>query len=84
MWLKRFKIAIVQKDIEAIDTLLSEIPSFETRQEMEEAAWLTKEALSLMTTLQDENEKSLQQLRKNREFLKSTQDERPSRFDIKS
>ena len=84
MWLKRFKLAIVQKDISAIDTLLSEMPAFETREELEEAAWLTKEALGLMTSLQSENERALLQLRKNREFLKSAQSDAPSRLDVKS
>ena len=84
MWLKRFKLAIVQKDIAAIDTLLSEMPAFETREALEEASWLTKEALGLMTSLQNENERSLLQLRKNREFLRSLQSDAPNRLDVKS
>jgi len=39
MWLKTFKIAIIQKDVPQIEALLDKMPPFSTPEEMEEAAY---------------------------------------------
>jgi hypothetical protein len=84
MWLRKFKLAVVQKDVETIDRLLDKMPSFEKLEELEEAAYLIKEAYTLMAALQSDNESTMQQLQKNIKFLKATQNEAPKKLDITS
>ena len=84
MWLKSFKIAIVQKDLDKIASLLDEMPNFEHLEEMEEAAYLTQEALQLVTALKNRDAEAMKQLQKNIQFLKSTRNETPAKLDIKS
>lgn len=84
MWLDHLKIAIVEKDIDKINTLLEDLPDLENPQELDSAICLLKEAEKLMYSLQNETEKSMQQMKKNMNYLKSTQDKRTSGLDIKS
>jgi len=72
MWLTKFKIAIAQKDAEEIGSLIKEVPEFETLKENEEALFLIKEAAFFIDSLREETKKSLEQLKKNLEFIKST------------
>ncbi len=84
MWLKNFKIAIVQKDLTKINQLLDEMPHFEDLEEMKEASYLTQEALQLVTSLKNSDAEEMKQLQKNIKFLKSTQRDTPAKLDIKS
>lgn len=84
MWLKNFKLAIVQKDAGKIASLLDDMPQFETLSEIEEAAWLTKEAINVISELQDESQSAMIQIQKNIKFLESTQAESSKNLDIKS
>jgi hypothetical protein len=84
MWLKKFKLALIKKEVETMETLLDEMPEFDTLDELKEAAYLIKEAYGIMTQLQSENEKVLGQLRKNIQFLNATQHEAPTKLDITS
>lgn len=84
MWLKNFKLAVLQKDAGKIVSLLDEIPQFETLSEIEEAAWLTQEAINVITELKDESQNAMVQIQKNINFLKSTQAEAAKKLDIKS
>lgn len=83
MWLNDFKIAIVQKDTDRINTLLSEMPQFTDLKEMETAAYLLKEANDLLHTLQNDTKHSMQQLKKNIDFLKSTHSDDTPTLNIK-
>ena len=84
MWHTELQIAIIEKDAEAIDSLISAMPTFKTQEEMESAASLIKEALKVVQTLKDETEKTLQKLRQHRDFLNSTQSQTHNRIDITS
>ena len=84
MWVNKFKIAIVQKDTEAIETLLANVPSFENIDEAKEASYLMKEALILLLTLQDEITASKKQIKKNINFLQSSLSDSSATFSIKS
>ena len=83
MWLNEFKVALVQKDTDKIDLLLSDIPQFETLDEMKEASFLLKEAHTLLQLLRNEAKGSLVQLKKNIEFLESTHLEAAPKLNIK-
>jgi len=84
MWLNSLKIAIVEKNVEAMDKLLDEIPEFSDQQELQEAIYLSREALELLYTLKDEAALNMSKIKKNISFLKSTEVSTSKRLDIKS
>ena len=84
MWLKRFKIAVIERDIPRIEALLDEMPAFETHEAREEAAYLCKEADALLQQMRDNVLTAKMQLKKNIDFLRSTHTDAPSGLDLKS
>jgi len=84
MWLTNIKIAIVEKNVDKLDYLLDEVPQFENKYDMEEAMYLLGEAAELVYTLKDETEHSMKQMKKNIDFLKSTQSPTPNKLDLRS
>lgn len=83
MWLNKFKIAVIEKNTDAIETLLEELPTFNSAEEMNEAKYLLKEAANLLVTFREETGESMRQIKKNLSFLKVTQDKKESCLDIK-
>jgi len=83
MWLTKLKIAIVEKNIEKLDQLMDDIPELETQKEIDEAIHLLREATSLVEGLKDKTSASMKQMKKNINFLKSTQAPRINKLDIK-
>ena len=84
MWLNSLKIAIVEKNTDKIDTLLNDIPQLESKEEIEEALYLLREASELIHTLKDETSHSMRQIKKNLQFLRSTDIPTSTKLDIKS
>lgn len=84
MWLDKLKIAIIEKDPNALGKLLDDIPQLQTPKEIEEAIYLLKEANSLMQSLKDETKASMKQIKKNLDFLRSTDIPTSKKLDIKS
>ena len=72
MWLNKFKIAIIEKNTEQINTLLEELPTFTTEDEMKEAQYLMKEAAVLLLHLKSQTQDTMQRIQKNLSFLKLT------------
>ena len=83
MWLNQLKIAVVERNIEKIDELMDDIPQLETKEEIENAIYLLKEATGLVQGLKEETRNSMIQMKKNITFLRATEPQRPSKFDIK-
>ena len=84
MWLNQLKIAIVQKDMELLDSLLEDIPQLEDEKEIESALCLLQEAAVLMQRLKDETASSMKQIKKNLDFLNSAEANKTAKFDITS
>ncbi|MDY0122785.1 hypothetical protein [Sulfurimonas sp.] len=84
MWLNRLKIAIVEKNPDALAKLLDDVPQLQDPKEIEEAIYLLKEATSLMERLKDETKASMKQIKKNLDFLRSTDIPTSKKLDIKS
>lgn len=84
MWLNKLKIAIVEKNTDALDKLMGELPQLKDKKEIEEVLYLLKEATSLMNTLKDETSSSMKQVKKNLDFLRSTDIYTAKRLDIRS
>lgn len=72
MWLTNLKIAIIEKNTDALDKLLDDIPQLKDEKEIEEAVYLLEEAKSLVNGLKDETAHSMKLLKKNLSFLRST------------
>ncbi len=84
MWLNQLKIAIVSKDTEKMNALMDELPQLKTQEEIDSALTLLKEATKLVVSLQDETKSSMLQMKKNLNFLNSTQANKTSKFDVTS
>lgn len=84
MWLKELTVAIVEKNIDNINKLMDNLPELSDKKELDQAVTLLKEAETLVQSLNDETETSMIQMKKNINFLKSTQEKQTSSFDIKS
>jgi len=84
MWNDEFKIALIEKDTQRLEELVNVELKFDTFEEIEEAMYLIKEANRLFTKLKDETAVSLNQLKKNIDFLKATQSPFKNRLDITS
>ncbi|QOY55935.1 hypothetical protein HUE87_11925 [Candidatus Sulfurimonas marisnigri] len=83
MWLTRFKIAIIEKNIDKLNELMEELPKLEEKREIEEAIYLLREASELIYTLKDETSASMKLIKKNLQFLRSTDIPTSKKLDIK-
>ncbi|MDF1881316.1 hypothetical protein JHD50_08380 [Sulfurimonas sp. MAG313] len=81
MWVKEFKIAIIEENTEQISKLLQEVPAFDKVIEMTEVLYLIKEADTLMQRLQNENIQIKNKLQKHIDFVKATQEKPSSQLD---
>ncbi len=84
MWLKELKIALVQRDISKLEELVDNLPLLEKAQEIDEALHLLAAATTFLTELRDDTQASMIQMKKNIDFLKSTQAPLTSKLDINS
>lgn len=83
MWLTKLKKALVLEEIEAISTLIDEMPQFETLSQMEEATYLLAQCQILLNRRKTETGQALQHLKKSINFIKSTQIDLPHSLNIK-
>lgn len=83
MWLTKFKTALALEDIEGISSLLNEMPVFGTLEEMEEAAYLLNHAKTLIEEKKFQTVHTMQQLKNNLNFLKSSHTNQPSSLNLK-
>ena len=81
MWLKKFKIALIEKNTQEIEKLLDAPPQFENMEDVETAMYLLAEASKLLHKLKDETALTMKQLKKNIDFLKSTEAPKNIKFD---
>ncbi len=84
MWLKKLQIAIIEKNTDELDKLLDETPKLASAEDMQKGLCLLKEASVLLSQLKDDTAVTMKQLKKNIEFLESTQAPKTTKFDIKS
>lgn len=82
MWIKQFKIALIEKDTKKLEELSHRMPEFQTLQEMQEALYLIKEAEEVLNALKKRTATAMQQLKNNIDFLKATEMAKHNRLDI--
>ncbi|MFT7003531.1 MAG: hypothetical protein ACJAWW_000880 [Sulfurimonas sp.] len=83
MWLTKFKVAVLEQDIDALDKLFDNIPYFTDLDQIEEAVYLLKEAMDLVQSRKDQTAEIMSQIKKNINFLKSTHNSSSAKLDIK-
>ena len=84
MWLNDFKIALIEKNTEKLNTLMDELPSLQSLEDIQQALYLLKEANELVGDLKDQTKNSMKLVKKNISFLEATQDISTNKLDIKS
>ncbi len=84
MWLTSLKVAIVERNTDRLNELIDDIPQLEKEEDIKQAIYLLKEATELVQKLQNETSVSMKQMKKNIDFLKSTQHRTSNRLDITS
>jgi len=77
-WLKSFKIAVIEEDLNSVDALLKEIPEFKKIEDMREAYTLIGEAKRKFETEQLRIQKKMNKMQQAKKFLNLKEDE--SRF----
>jgi len=83
MWLTKLKIAIIEKNTDSLDNLLDNLPKLDNEKEIEEVIYLLREANELVHSLQDNTSATMNQIKKNLQFLRSTDIPTSSKLDIK-
>jgi len=83
MWIEKLQIAIIEKDTDGIDELVSNMPDFTTLDEVKSASSLIKEALKLLKELKKDTGDTLAKLKKHKDFLYVTQHQ-TNKFDVVS
>jgi hypothetical protein len=83
MWMNEFKVALIQKDVKTLDTLILEMPQFETLDEMQEAFYLMNHAKDLLENLKNETAITMKKIKENIRYIESTQQAKTSlKLDI--
>jgi predicted sugar kinase len=82
MWLKRLKVAIIERDTDKFELLLKDIPQLSEKKDIEEALYLIESAKEIVEQLKSETKASMKQMKKNLDFLNSTRVNKVARFDI--
>jgi len=83
MWIIKFKIALLEKDIDSIDTLLDSVPEFSNREDAEQAMYLIQQGMELVYNLQDDLGKSMRQMKQSINFLGNSMQASGGRINIK-
>lgn len=77
-WLKSFKIAVIEEDLNSVDALLKEIPEFKKIEDMREAYTLIGEAKRKFEAEQLKIQKKMNKMQQAKKFLNIK--DRESRF----
>ena len=70
-WINNLKIAIIEKDENKIEEIISTLPTFDSTQQMNEAAYMMKEAHDLLIKQKDILASKLLKIKKQKEYLNS-------------
>ncbi len=68
-WLEDLKLAIINKDIDLINSLIEDMPEFEKLEEMQQASALIKEGIDLIKKEMDLLVISMDKMKKSKKFL---------------
>ena len=83
MWLNQLKDALVLGQLDRIASLINEMPTFNTLEEMEQATYLLQNVKTFLEAGKAETSQTLQQLKNTINFLQSTQTDQPRSLNLK-
>lgn len=82
VWLDDFKVALIQDDIDKLEYLASNMPKFETLQQMQEALQLIDNARNKVSILQEQTLGDIKKIKQTISFVKSTLTQNEHKLDI--
>jgi len=82
MWLTKLKIAVVQKDTKLLSKLLDDVPTSLEQDELKQAVNLLNQASVIVHQLKDETAINMKKLKQNMNFIKNSQNDKRSGFNI--
>ena len=83
MWLSDLKKALILQKFDTLEHLISNMPSFDSLDEIEQASYLLQNTKALLETQRTITVHSLGQLKSAIDFLKATQDPHTSSINLK-
>lgn len=83
MWLTKLKTALLLGQLDRIASLINEMPTFDTLEEMEQAAYLLQNVKIFLEEGKAETSQILHQLKNTINFLQSTQTDQPASLNLK-
>jgi len=84
VWINRFKIALIEKDIQSLEKLLEDVPDFNDLKLMKELAFLIQNAIKLLQNEKNTTAHEMHQIKKTLDFLNASASDTKNNFDIKS
>ncbi len=70
-WLNSLKIAIIEENINQIETLVSNLPDFDSKQRAEEALALISEAINIVSDHKSKTLLAMNKIKQTKAFLAS-------------
>lgn len=83
MWLSELKKAILLQDFSRLDEILSSTPTFDTNEQIEEAAYLLHAVRALLEEERNSTLSTMSQLKNTLDFLKASETSPQSSFNLK-
>ena len=80
-WINNFKIALVQKDIEKITTLINNIHELESLEDKQKGSALIQQAISTFSQEREIARHKMSQMQKSKKFLQSSHIQQATRFN---
>lgn len=83
MWLSNFKKALILQEFSTVEHLISQMPVFDSLDEMEQAAYLLQNTINLFESERSSALHSLSQLKNAIDFLRATENTPASTINLK-
>lgn len=79
-WVKELKIALLEENELKMESLIEELPEFDSLEQMKEAAFMMQEVYTYLNNKKNDYASKLVKIKKHKEFLNSASVKQPS-FD---
>lgn len=83
MWLSNLKKALILQEFATLEHLITHMPAFDSLDEMEEAAYLLQNTMTLLESERLNTLTALSQLKNTIDFLKATENTPVSTINLK-
>jgi hypothetical protein len=83
-WIKKFKIALIEQDVETLISLLDDMPEFSNIEQMKEVSYLIQEVFYFANNSKNETSVALKRLKKSMEFFDKNNNKPQYKLNISS